>query len=114
MCQKENQQPYFEGIDGFNLHQKLKKSTTPEGNSKKSSGVRKGDKGLLQKKESIKEFTVQTKVKYASCMDPLLGADKLKDGELMNLCCKSNPEPITNFDSMNTEDKDQHLYELFG
>ena len=36
---------------------------------------RKRGKGLLHKKESVKEFAVRTKIKYASCMDPLLEGD---------------------------------------
>ena len=36
---------------------------------------RKRGKGLLYKKESVKEFAVRTKIKYASCMDPLLEGD---------------------------------------
>ena len=32
-------------------------------------------KGLLHKKESVKEFAVRTKIKYASCLDPLLEGD---------------------------------------
>ena len=36
---------------------------------------RRRSKGLLHKKESVKEFAVRTKIKYASCMDPLLEGD---------------------------------------
>ena len=91
----------------------MKKSSASEGSGKKLSGVKKGGKGLLPKSESIKEFAVRTKVKYASCMDPLLEGDRLKDGELNNLCCINTHEPITNFDSMHSKNKDQHLYEIF-
>ena len=66
------------------------------------------------KKESVKEFAVRTKIKYASCMDPLLEGDRLKDGELSELCCKNTHEPITNFKQMTSEAIDQHLYKLFG
>ena len=92
----------------------MKKSSALEGSGKKLSGVKIGGKGLLQKSESIKEFAVRTKVKYASYMDPLLESDRLKDGELNNLCCIDIHEPITNFDSVSSKNKDQHLYELFG
>ena len=92
---------------------KMKKSSASEGRGKKLSGVKKGGKGLLQKRESIKEFAVRTKVKYASCMDLLLEGDQLKDGELNNLCCINTHEQITNFDSTSSKNKDQHLYELF-
>ena len=47
-------------------------------------------------------------------MDPLLKGDQLKDSELNNLCCINTHEPITNFDSMSSKNKDQHLYDLFG
>ena len=43
--------------------------------SGKSIALRKKGKGLLHKRESAKEFAVQTKIKYASCMDPLLEGD---------------------------------------
>ena len=62
----------------------------------------------------MKEFAVRTKIKYASCMDPLLEGDRLKDGELSELCCKDTHEVITNFREMSSEAIDQHLYELFG
>ena len=75
---------------------------------------RRRGKGLLHKKESVKEFAVRTKIKYASCMDPLLEGDRLKDGELSELCCKNTHESITNFKHMTPEAIDQHLYELFG
>ena len=74
---------------------------------------RKRGKRLLHKKESVKEFTVKTKIKYASCMDQLLEGDRLKDGELSELCCKNTREPITNFTQMTSEAIDQHLYKLF-
>ena len=75
---------------------------------------RKRGKGLLHNKESVKEFAVRTKIKYASCMDPLLEGDQLKDGELSELCCKNTHEAITNFREMSSEAIDQHLYKLFG
>ena len=43
--------------------------------SRKPTTHRKRGKGLLHKKESVKEFAVRTKIKYASCMDPLLEGD---------------------------------------
>ena len=82
--------------------------------SGKPTTHRKRGKGLLHKKESVKEFAVRTKIKYASCMDPLLEGDQLKDGELSELCCKDTHEVITNFREMSSEAIDQHLYELFG
>ena len=36
---------------------------------------RRRGKGLLHKKESVKEFAVRTKIKYVSCMDLLLEGD---------------------------------------
>ena len=73
---------------------------------------RRRGKGLLHKKESVKEFTVRTKIKYASCMDPLLEGDRLKDGKLSELCCKNTYESITNFNHMTPEAIDQHLYDF--
>ena len=81
---------------------------------RKSISHRRRGKGLLHKKESAKEFAVRTKIKYASCMDPLLEGDQLKEGELSELCCKNTHESITNFESMTPEAIDQHLYDLFG
>ena len=75
---------------------------------------RRRGKGLLHKKESVEEFAVRTKIKYASCMDLLLEGDRLKEGELSDLCCKNTHESITNFKYMTPEAIDQHLYELFG
>ena len=75
---------------------------------------RRRGKGLLHKKESVKEFAVRTKIKYASCMDPLLEGDQLKDGELSELCCKNTHESIAIFKHMTPEAIDQHLYEFFG
>ena len=43
--------------------------------SGKSIALRRKGKGLLHKRESAKEFAVRTKIKYASCMDPLLEGD---------------------------------------
>ena len=57
---------------------------------------RKG-KELLSKTESKKEFSIWTKVDYAKCMNPLLEGDKLRPGEVNELCCQ-----------------DKHLYSLFG
>ena len=82
--------------------------------SGKSIVHRKRGKELLHKRESVKEFAVRTKIKYASCMDPLLEGDRLKDGELLELCCKDTHEAITNFREMSSDAIDQHLYELFG
>ena len=75
---------------------------------------RKRGKGLLHKKESVKEFAARTKIKYANCMDPLLEGDRLKDGELSELCSKDTHEVNTNFRDMSSEAIDHHLYELFG
>ena len=81
---------------------------------RKSTIHRRRGKGLLHKKESVKEFAVRTKIKYASCMDPLLEGDRLKDGELSELCCKNTHESITNFKHITPEAINQHLYECFG
>ena len=74
----------------------------------------KGEKDYYKKKESVKEFAVRIKIKYANCMDPLLEGDHLKDGELSELCCKDTHEVNINFREMSSEAIDQHLYELFG
>ena len=75
---------------------------------------RKRGKGLLNKAESIKEFATHTSIKYATCMDPLLVGDRLKPGEIDNLCCSDNYEAVTNFGSMSDKEKDEHIYALFG
>ena len=62
------------------------KGQLPKQSAPKSGAVKKGGKGLLPKYESIKEFTAQTKIKYAKCMNPLLEGDCLKPGELEQLC----------------------------
>ena len=90
-----------------------KKDTTNDPPVKPTTHRKRG-KGLLHRKESVKEFAVRTKIKYASCMDPLLEGDRLKDGEFSELCCKDTHEAITNFREMSSEAIDQHLYELFG
>ena len=90
-----------------------KKDTTNDPSGKPTTH-RKREKGLLHKKESVKEFAVRTKIKYASCMDPLLEGDQLKDGELSELCCKDTHKAITNFREMSSEAIGQHLYKLFG
>ena len=82
--------------------------------SGKSIALRKKGKGLLHKRESAKEFAVRTKIKYASCMDPLLEGDRLREGELHDLCCKDMHKVVTNFREMSSGTIDQHLYELFG
>ena len=74
---------------------------------------RKG-KGLLSKAESKKEFAVCTKILYIKCMDPLLERDKLKPGELNELCCWDKYKAVSNFKSISEWDKDEHLYSLFG
>ena len=61
---------------------------------------KKRGKGLLNKAESMKEFETQTRVKYATCMDLLLEGDRLKPGEINNLCCMDDYEAITDFGSM--------------
>ena len=75
---------------------------------------KKRGKGLLNKAESIKEFATHTSIKYASCMDPLLDGDRLKPGEINNLCCSDDYEAITDFRSMSDKEKDEHIYTLFG
>ena len=90
-----------------------KKDTTNNPSGKPTTHRKRG-KGLLHKKESVKEFAVRTRIKYASCMDPLLEGDRLKDGELSELCCKDTHEATTNFKEISSEAIDQHLYELFG
>ena len=90
---------------------KMGKTNATNDHPGKPSGHRRRGKGLLHKKESAKEFSVRTKI---SCMDLLLEGDKLKDGELSDLCCKTTHEPITDFKHMTPETIDQHLYELFG
>ena len=92
----------------------MRKRDTTNDPSGKPTTHRKRGKGLLHKKESVKEFAVRTKIKYASCMDPLLEGDRLKDRELSELCCINTHEAITNFREMSSEAIDQHLYELFG
>ena len=81
--------------------------------SGKSIALRKSRKGLLHKRESAKEFAIRTKIKYASCMDPLLEGDRLREGELHDLCCKDMHKVVTNFREMSSGTIDQHLYELF-
>ena len=46
-------------------------------------------------------------------MDPLLEGDRLREGELNDLCCKDTHEVVTNFGEMSSCSIDQHLYELF-
>ena len=72
------------------------------------------EKGLLSKTEAKKEFTIWTKVDYAKCMDPLLKGDKLKLGEVNELCCQDKYEVVNNFEAMSEWDKDTHLYSSFG
>ena len=76
--------------------------------------LKKRGKGLLNKAESMKEFATQTCVKYAACMDPLLEGDRLKPGEINNLCCMDDYEAITDFSSMSDKEKDEHIYVLYG
>ena len=45
---------------------------------------------------------------------PIVRGDRLKDGELSELCYINTHEAITNFREMSSEAIDQHLYELFG
>ena len=71
-------------------------------------------KGLLNKAESMKEFATQTHIKYATCMDPMLEGDRLKPGEINNLCCSDDYEAITDFGSMSDKEKDEHIYALYG
>ena len=75
---------------------------------------KKRGKGLLNKAESIKEFATHTSIKYASCMDPLLEGDRLKLGEIDNLCYSNDHEARTDFGSMSDKKKDEHIYALFG
>ena len=71
-------------------------------------------KGLLNKAESMKEFATQTHIKYVTCMDPLLEGDRLKPGEINNLCCSDDYKAITDFGSMSDKEKDEHIYALYG
>ena len=82
--------------------------------SKFSTMSKKRGKGLLNKAESMKEFATQTHVKYAACMDLLLEGDRLKLGEINNLCCMDDYEAITDFSSMSDKEKDEHIYALYG
>ena len=84
-----------------------KDSINPPG---KLNTRRKRGKGLLHKRESAKEFAARTKIKYAICMDPLLEGNRLREGELSELCCKNTHESVTNFKCMSSEAVDQHLY----
>ena len=94
--------------------EKSGKGQLPKQTAPKSGVAKKGGKGLLPKYESIKEFIVQTKVKYRKCMDPLLECDHLKPGELEKLCWNSTDEPVTDFDKIMKREKGQHLCSLFG
>ena len=76
--------------------------------------LKKRGKGLLNKEESKKEFASASDIKYSSCMDPLLEGDKLKLVELNMLCCLKDYEMVTNFNSMTVQEKDGHIYQLFG
>ena len=76
--------------------------------------LKKRGKGLLNKAESMKEFATQTRIKYATCMDLLLEGDRLKPGEIINLCCSDDYEAITDFGSMSDKEKDEHIYALYG
>ena len=75
MHQKENHQTFMVHLWSSNSYTKWGKGmllmTLPE----KPTIHRRRGKGLLHKKESVKEFAVRTKIKYASCMDPLLEGD---------------------------------------
>ena len=82
--------------------------------SKFSTMSKKRGKGLLNKAESMKEFATQTRVKYAASMDLLLDGDKLKLGEINNLCSMDDYEAITDFGSMSDKEKDEHIYVLYG
>ena len=82
--------------------------------AKFSTMSKKRGKGLLNKAESMKEFATQTHVKYVACMDPLLEGDRLKPGEINNLCCMDDYEAITDFGSMSDKEKDEHIYALYG
>ena len=53
----------------------MDKIDTTNNPSGKSIAHRKRGKGLLHKRESAEEFAVRTKIKYTSCMDPLLEGD---------------------------------------
>ena len=75
---------------------------------------KKRGKGLLNKAESMKEFATQTHIKYVSCMDLLLEGDRLKLGEINNLCCRDDYEAITDFVLMSDKEKDEHIYALYG
>ena len=71
--------------------------------------IEKEERDCYIKGNPAKEFAVRTKIKYASCMDPLLEGDRPKDGELLELCCKDTHEAITNFREMSSDTIDQHL-----
>ena len=71
-------------------------------------------KCLLHKEDSRREFATASNIKYSLCVDPLLEGDRLKPGELNTLCCIKDYEAVTNFDSMTNQEKDGHLYQLFG
>ena len=62
----------------------------------------------------MKEFATQTHIKYATCMDPLLEGDRLKLGEINNLCRRDDYEAITGFGSMSDKEKEEHIYALYG
>ena len=62
----------------------------------------------------MKEFATQTRIKYVTCIDPLLEGDRLKPGEINNLCCSDDYEAITVFGSMSDKEKDEHIYALYG
>ena len=47
-------------------------------------------------------------------MDLLLEGDRLKLGEIDNLCCSDDYEAITDFGSMSDKEKDEHIYALFS
>ena len=75
---------------------------------------KKRGKALLNNAESIKKFATHTSIKYTTCMDPLLEGDRLKPGEIDNLCCSDNYVAVTDFGSMSDKEKDVHIYALFG
>ena len=92
---KENHQTLELHIVLLTIYDQMDKKdpTKPLG---RSTSHRKKGKGLLHKRESAKEFAVRTKIKYASCMDPLLEGDRLKEGELAKFRCSSTHESVTN------------------
>ena len=47
-------------------------------------------------------------------MDPLLEGDRLKPGEIDNLCCSDDYEAVTDFGCMSDKEKDEHIYALYG